>query len=147
MWCCRGLINLEPGMQLLTKKLIKTALGQILNICQANGILWLVALDHLLKRCLSTTFRHFALCSTSSIILAGLLKLLCFILTLFPFSFIAKFCFPLSLGTEPKNCYCLLCYLLWIDIPNLSQKDSLFEKFGHVINPLTPGAFRQKHIF
>ena len=37
--------------------------------------------------------------------------------------------------------------LLWIDFPNLSQKDPSFEKFGHVIKPLTARAFRQKHIF
>ena len=37
--------------------------------------------------------------------------------------------------------------LLQIDFLNLSPRDSSFEKFGHVINPMIPGAFCQKRIF
>ena len=36
--------------------------------------------------------------------------------------------------------------MVWIDFPNLSQKDPSFGKLGHVINPLTPGAFYNKSV-
>ena len=37
--------------------------------------------------------------------------------------------------------------LVWIDFLNVSKKDPSFGKLGHVINPLTPGAFCKKHNF
>ena len=36
--------------------------------------------------------------------------------------------------------------LVWIDFPNLSQKDPSFGKLGHVINPLTPELYAKKCI-
>jgi len=38
--------------------------------------------------------------------------------------------------------------LLWIDMANLSQRDSFKKKkIGYLMDPLTPRAFCQKHIF